>query len=501
MKKKSVVILTLIIAFVGVGGVMFWKYWQEEHAEGKKLYQVANDSLFSYQPEPEENEPTYFEWGELSWEGPDANEDHIKLIISNDVMPYYREFNNFAIEWALYITHPTYAMDISNRENIKGSAPGRLFLNNIASYANRKNDLLLSMYARFRHTIFDIISVEQFHELRLSRLVSELDRAYCYYEKEEGELDTNLLQDTYNALSSDSDVQVEFPSFPSEEEDEEFSEEDNFWAHSFWARRHAENNIHATRAILNDIWAHYMHNAETVVNRSDIHEDILPTDENENYIYQGYYDGQPFYSYSYDLNGKRTGRWIYYDCNNNTIKEECQMENDMIKEHTEYYEGRLYRKSHFENDVLVSSTFYDENEKLHETISYDWADGKLTEYIKSWNNNANGDTIIKQRINHKTEGSYIVKYADGSLKVKGNYSNNLLDGEYKTYYPNGQLHKDEHFEKGKYSGTFICYYPSGEIKEKGTFEKGVLEGEYFFYEKSGEVETVLYKGGKKVSSN
>lgn len=502
MKKNILIILALIV--VVAGGIMAWWYDKNERIQARMPHYESFDILshLSKQAEDESvcEDPDYLEWEEFFWEGPDGEDEYIGQIISRDILPYYEGGTLDAINlgFITHITHPSYAMYISNRESLEDvAASGRFFLNHIFSYTGRKNDLLLSMYGRFRGTIFSILSAEDFHELGMPRLIRDLNMAYGYYE-EDGVLNTDLLRDTYKALCGKSDEEVEFPSLPTDEDDEEMRED--FWAHSFWARRYAENNMDAVREILNDLWAHYMEGSETMVDRASIHEDSLTTDENGNYIYQEYdNDGKLNYSYAFDRNGKRTGRWICYT--EEGIDEECVMENGMMKEHTEHYQEGKYRKSLFDNDVLLSSSFYKENNALYKTISYDWSDGKLTEFIRHWDYNADGDTIIRKRINGKTEGPYIVKYAGGNLKTVANYSDDLLDGEHKTYYPNGQLHNHTYFEKGRYSGTFLSYYDSGEIKQKGTFENGQLEGDYFFYEKNGEVEVAQYKAGKKVSDN
>lgn len=502
MKKKNLITLAAVV--VVVAGILAWWYSRRECIE-ERSHTAYHDpfDISSYQSKTKEvhDEPDYVEWDEFVWKGPEPDEECIRQFLNKDTLYDYlgSTFDLSYIGFINYISHPSYAIDISNRNRIVKHGRAKFILNDIFSYTARKNDLLLSMYARFRGTLFSMLSREDFIELGILDLMRRLDIAYDYYEGENG-LNTDLLRNTYYTLCGRSDIEAEFPTIPGEDEDGEIVEVDGFWEHSFWARRYAENNIEAVRAILNDLWAHYMEDAEAVVYKSWIHEDSLPTDEQGNYIYELYHDNDTLdCTYAYGPNGKRTGRWKYYWAG--VIYQEGEMENGMMKEHIFYDDGILYSKSLFVNDTLLSGSCYDSDNKLNRTESYDWSDGKVTEYTRHWNHGADGDTIIKKSINGKTEGAYIVKYAGGNLKTEANYVGGLLDGEHKTYYPNGQLHKHTYFEKGRYAGTFLSYYDSGEIKQRGTFEEGFLKGDYFFYEKNGEVKVVQYKAGEKVSGN
>lgn len=376
MKKTIIFIVAIIVICIagGIGGYYirnnpYKSFTKDSSADSSPKTLAETDS-----------EPTYIDWSDLSWDGPEESDDYIASIIDEDILPHDEENTLYPLDTDLLVelSEPEYAIKIRNRLDIKKITKGKMFINNVLSYSGRKNDLLLSMYARFRNTLFNFISKEQFHQLGIPETISSLNNAYYHY-LEEDNLNEEYIQEVYNVLCGTSDNELIIPDLLDYEN--ENPESHSFWAITFWARRYGENNVPAVRAILDDLWAYYMLDEETELSTDSYYNEPRPMDENCDYIYIQYYPSKKLQCiYQYNIHGQRSGQWIYYNYFREHIDEECWMENDMMNgEHREYYaDDYLKSRTQFLNDSILLSTHYhltkDSTEKF---VEYTWGDNQL----------------------------------------------------------------------------------------------------------------------------
>ncbi|MCD8044624.1 MAG: toxin-antitoxin system YwqK family antitoxin [Tannerellaceae bacterium] len=509
MKKYIILIIVLVISLFAGILALYLHIGEDIHQETDQSVDSFEDVYsFEYVEEP----LMYLSWDELTWTGPDTNDEYVMDVAIELLSDYDDE--NVLDRWSfgsntLSLFYPGYALSISHKKNLRSDIPKRRFFNNIISYTGRKNDLLLSMYSRFREIIFTVLTPQRFYDLQIQDLIRMLNESYAYYYRN-GYLNTEKLQNTYEGLSDrdnntwlyhDAEQMAYDCGVIVYDDDETYSSDfyERFWAYSFWARRHAENNIPAVKAILDDLWAYYVEGVEFALEKNVLNNAPRLTNENGDYIYDNYDHDKLTLVYYYDIHGQRTGNWVQYSYYGDEKLCECQMQNDMLHgEYKEYSGGKLKRCYQFVDDVLISGVFYDDEGTIKESVRYEFIDGQLKEFI----DRGDEGTIERQQINDKTDGLYIVKYPDGGLKIEANYSQRKRNGEYKKYYQSGQIEEHSNYTDGVIDGTRLLYYEDGKPKVEANYVKNYRNGDYKEYYPSGEIKLhYVYKMEKPEGIN
>lgn len=67
-------------------------------------------------------------------------------------------------------------------------------------------------------------------------------------------------------------------------------------------------------------------------------------------------------------------------------------------------------------------------------------------------------------------GPYSEYYANGNVKVEGNFSQKQTkEGQWKAYFENGTVEKIENYKRGAQVGEYKEYFPSGKLKVEGKY--------------------------------
>lgn len=92
-------------------------------------------------------------------------------------------------------------------------------------------------------------------------------------------------------------------------------------------------------------------------------------------------------------------------------------------------------------------------------------------------------------------GLYVAKYANKSLKEKGEYRYGLKKGVWKQWYENGDLKLVARWKKGDLYGKFIQFNNNNEIQKTGRYKKGNLHGAIINYNHGKATSVTYYKNG------
>jgi antitoxin component YwqK of YwqJK toxin-antitoxin module len=95
----------------------------------------------------------------------------------------------------------------------------------------------------------------------------------------------------------------------------------------------------------------------------------------------------------------------------------------------------------------------------------------------------------------KKDGPITVRYPNGIVKEKSNYTDGRRQGECQSFYPSGKLWSDDHFLNGQIDGPTVSYFENGKKRYEGMCAKGKPTGEWKYYDSSGKLtRTVNYNG-------
>ena len=152
-------------------------------------------------------------------------------------------------------------------------------------------------------------------------------------------------------------------------------------------------------------------------------------------------------------------------------------------------QGRLLKKIINQGDSSLG---------LNGVVQLFTAEGKLFSEDSYRNNLLEGERKIYENgvlysIEHYQKGLFqgpiAVYYPDGTLKLEGQYDNNITVGQWKSYYPGGKLKEIVLMADNAENGPFEEYYENGKIKAKGNYLDGPDEnGELLMYDSLGMLE-------------
>lgn len=83
-------------------------------------------------------------------------------------------------------------------------------------------------------------------------------------------------------------------------------------------------------------------------------------------------------------------------------------------------------------------------------------------------------------------GPYEAYFIDGTIKIKGNYQNNVPSGEWEYYYENGNLKMLGSLKNGVNDGFWEYFYENGNLQMQGIIYDNQREGPWKFYFENGE---------------
>lgn len=127
-------------------------------------------------------------------------------------------------------------------------------------------------------------------------------------------------------------------------------------------------------------------------------------------------------------------------------------------------------------------------QNLFKKISY--YDNRQVALKEVWHT-ADKEGIIKQ-------GPFYSYFQNGSLKTKGNFSDNLMDGVWERFYENGCQKNFLTYKKGTLNGRYRLYFESGRLAQEGFYLQGKEDSTWRFYFESGRLKSFgSYKNGKQ----
>lgn len=166
-----------------------------------------------------------------------------------------------------------------------------------------------------------------------------------------------------------------------------------------------------------------------------------------------------------DKDGKKTGKWFFYNSNQDIISEGFYKKNRRVKEWIFYHEkGGIEQQGKYKNGKLNGKWHqYFANSALFKTENY--KKGKL-------------------------EGEFIQNKPSGELFIQGWYSDNLLDKEWIYNYDN--IVKYEYYDRGQRQGPWQSKYLNGKLAFKGNYVDNEPNGKHIYYYTNGQVKELQY---------
>lgn len=157
-----------------------------------------------------------------------------------------------------------------------------------------------------------------------------------------------------------------------------------------------------------------------------------------------------------DVNGKRQGKWILY---NRLVNKPCYAAEQKVEEGayvdgkktglwTEYYcNNNMKSKITFENNRPSGyAIMYHENGKIKEEGL--WKNNRWIGDYKLYYENGQVQQSFKFNTTGKREGEQVYYYENGQIMIQGNWAEGKEAGVVREYYENGDLKSEKNFEGG-----------------------------------------------------
>lgn len=196
-----------------------------------------------------------------------------------------------------------------------------------------------------------------------------------------------------------------------------------------------------------------------------------------------------------DRDGLKQGHWV------------VRYKNGQIKYDGYFKDGKPYGLMHryYSFGRLKAQLRYDTvshtaRAKLYKENGNLFAEGNFKNNKKDsvWNYYSEGRKI--EKITYKKgqkSGSYLAMFADGTIRVKAQYSNDLLVGNYYIYYKNGERKCGFKYAAGKRNGLCMTWYENGTTELSGGYIDNKRHGDWNYYNENGDVQyTLKYFNGK-----
>lgn len=172
-------------------------------------------------------------------------------------------------------------------------------------------------------------------------------------------------------------------------------------------------------------------------------------------------------------NGKKDGFFKTYDCNGNLRELKKFVDGEEIIDAPEIARLEVVTE-YYESGAISSVTTY--RNGVPEGVSRKYAeDGSIEQAVIYAGGNIIGEGIMDEEGNKN--GEWEEYYADGGLRAKGSYTNNLKTGEWFYYHENGVLEqKGSYNDEGRPVGKWVWYYDNGNLWREEFLINGLQDG-------------------------
>jgi len=166
-----------------------------------------------------------------------------------------------------------------------------------------------------------------------------------------------------------------------------------------------------------------------------------------------------------DENGKRTGKWEFFNKKKEIISEGYYKKGRRDKEWNFYFEaGKTEQKGHYKSGKLQ---------------------GEWIQYYK--------DGTVFKKENYKKgklNGKFVQNKPSGELFIEGWYNDNLLNKEWVYHYE--YLNIYQNYSNGERIGKWHSEYLNGKSAFKGSYEHNEPHGKHIYYYQNGVIKEYQY---------
>ncbi len=99
------------------------------------------------------------------------------------------------------------------------------------------------------------------------------------------------------------------------------------------------------------------------------------------------------------------------------------------------------------------------------------------------------------------DGAYTSYYFNGSVKSKGQYSNNKASGTWSYFFENGKLKMKSELFDDRDGAVWKYYFENGNVSQEGIIENGMKIGLWLFYYESGQLKSKGFYDKDKRNGN
>lgn len=107
---------------------------------------------------------------------------------------------------------------------------------------------------------------------------------------------------------------------------------------------------------------------------------------------------------------------------------------------------------------------------------------------------------VDKKGNRIFHGPYVVQYANGQLRAKGQYVDNFRSGLWTFYDESGVMTGQTEFVRGDYHGMRVEFFPNGQKKLEENWVAGKRQGPVKSWDAKGQATVVEYKDDKPVAA-
>lgn len=197
------------------------------------------------------------------------------------------------------------------------------------------------------------------------------------------------------------------------------------------------------------------------------------------------------------VNGQIVGDNLsYYSYGKMNTKETYNNKGKLIGYEDYDFDGKLYSKSIYKNDVFNKLIYYnpDGTEKQGEKFK-----NKASFTYRSFVS----DAVISEgeMQNGKKIGPWKYYNVYGKLTEESSNNENGVNGVVKKYYSNGKLKSEYEMKDGVLEGFYKQYYPDGKLKMEGWNINDEENGYWYYYNVNGNIEKISYYYKGDVNGN
>ena len=127
-----------------------------------------------------------------------------------------------------------------------------------------------------------------------------------------------------------------------------------------------------------------------------------------------------------------------------------------------------------------------------------WAQPSVTLYYDSEQQIPKETFQVAEANPDLLDGAYTAYFTDGSIKTKGQYTNNQATGYWEYFYENGHPKMRGTLDSSKNAGRWEYFYENGQLRMAGAVYDSTRQGPWRFYYESGQLKREgAFENGKK----